>query len=106
MAAAPALNRWHGAVGAAAAVGVPAAAVAVVAVAAAVAVAVAAAVVAAPAARHGASAACADAKVLPTSLKNARRHGRVRSSRPGQFVSTLRRCRCAILVTASSLPTW
>jgi hypothetical protein len=53
-----------------------------------------AAVAAEAAACRGALAACAKRGRVPNTLTNARRHGRVRRGRPGQFVSSWRSSRC------------
>jgi hypothetical protein len=53
-----------------------------------------AAVAAEAAACHGALAACARLIRVPTTLTNARRHGRVRRVRPGQFMSSRRSSKC------------
>jgi len=64
------------------------------AAAAEVADAAAAAVAAEAAACRGALAACARLGGVPNTLTNARRHGRVRRGRPGQFVSSWRSSKC------------
>ena len=56
--------------------------------------AVAAVVAAEAAACRGALAACARLGRVPNTLTNARRHGRVRRGRPGQFVSSWRSSKC------------
>src|SRR5450755_3102190 len=53
-----------------------------------------AALAAEAAACRGALAACAKRGGVPNTLTNARRHGRVRRGRPGQFVCSWRSCRC------------
>lgn len=58
------------------------------------AVAVVAAAAAEAAACRGALAACARLGRVPNTLTNARRHGRVRRGRPGQFVSSWRSSKC------------
>jgi hypothetical protein len=56
--------------------------------------AVAAAAAAEAAACRGALAACAKLIRVPITLTNARRHGRVRRVRPGQFVCSWRSSKC------------
>ena len=53
-----------------------------------------AALAAEAAACRGALAACARLGGVPNTLTNARRHGRVRRGRPGQFVCSWRSSKC------------